>query len=108
MRKSSISRVRCEARARIAKALAHATRLMLLEALQERERCVSELVELVGSDQSTVSKHLAILKSAGLVADRRCGAQSVYRVCCSCLGGFFSCLEAVMQDNLKAQRAACC
>ncbi len=62
-----------EFRARIAKALAHPSRLLMLEALENREQCVCELTELVGADQSTVSKHLAVLKQAGLVEDRKDG-----------------------------------
>ena len=95
-----------EARAKVAKALAHPTRLMLLDALNEKEMCVYDLTRLVGADQSTVSKHIAILKDAGLVAGRKEGSMSYYRVGCSCLGRFFSCIESVLKDNLKAQRAA--
>ena len=60
-----------EARARVAKAVAHSSRLLMLDALGQTELCVCELTELVGADQSTVSKHLAVLKQAGLVEDRR-------------------------------------
>lgn len=103
--KRSPSRQRYEARARIAKALAHASRLMILEALQAKELCVADLTELVGADQSTVSKHLAILKQAGLVADRKEGVQAYYRIKVCCLEGFWNCLENVLAENLKCQRA---
>ena len=92
-----------EARARIAKALAHPSRLMMLDALQQKERCVCELTELVGADQSTVSKHLTILKNAGLVDDRKEGSMSYYRLKCKCLEGFFGCIESVLQQNLRTQ-----
>ena len=55
-----------EARARIAKALAHPSRLLILDALGQEEMCVCDLTKLVGADQSTVSKHLSVLKSGGL------------------------------------------
>ncbi len=100
------NRPRYEARARIAKALAHPSRLLMLDALQEKELCVCELQALVGADQSTVSKHLALLKQAGLVADRREGGWSYYRLKCRCLEGFWRCIEAVLKENLKAQREA--
>jgi ArsR family transcriptional regulator len=96
-------RQRYEARARIAKALAHPSRLMILDALQQQELCVCELTELVGADQSTVSKHLAILKNAGLVEDRKEGPMNYYRNTCQCLDGFFGCMESVLKTNLKAQ-----
>ena len=95
-----------QARARVAKALAHPSRLLILDTLQERELCVGELTPLVGADQSTVSKHLAILKNIGLVADRKEGSMSYYRVTCKCLPGFFSCIESVLEENLKTQQAA--
>jgi ArsR family transcriptional regulator len=100
------SRQRYVARARIAKALAHPSRLLMLDALQQKERCVCELTELVGADQSTVSKHLAILKQAGIVEDRRKGVQTFYRIKVCCLEGFWRCVESVLRENLKAQQAA--
>jgi len=95
-----------EARARIAKALAHPSRLLILDALSERERCVCELTDLVGSDQSTVSKHLAVLKQAGIVDDRKQGVMTYYRVKICCLEGFWECVESVLKQNLKEQTAA--
>lgn len=93
-----------EARAKIARALAHPTRLLLLDALRQQDLCVCEMTELVGSDQSTVSKHLAILKEAGLVEVAKKGSMSVFSVKCQCLDGFFGCIEAVLEQNLKAQQ----
>jgi len=95
-----------EARARGAKAMGHPSRLLILEALQDRERCVCELTELVGADQSTVSKHLAVLKQAGLVEDRREGSMIYYRPRVKCLEGFWRCIDLVLKENLKAQAAA--
>ena len=100
------SRQRYEVRARIAKALAHPSRLLMLDALQKEELCVCELTELVGADQSTVSKHLAILKQAGIVEDRKAGAQTFYRIKVCCLEGFWQCIESVLKENLRTQRAA--
>ncbi|HRX86091.1 MAG TPA: metalloregulator ArsR/SmtB family transcription factor [Phycisphaerae bacterium] len=100
------SRKRYAARAAIAKALAHPSRLMILDALEAGERCVCELTDLVGADQSTVSKHLAVLKQAGLVADRKEGVMSFYRVKVCCLAGFWKCIETVLTENLKAHQEA--
>jgi DNA-binding transcriptional ArsR family regulator len=93
-----------EARARIAKALAHPTRLLLLDALRERELCVGEMTDLAGADQSTVSKHLAILRDAGFVSVEKKGSMSFYSVQCQCLDGFFGCIETVLKQNLVAQQ----
>ena len=95
-----------EARARVAKALAHPSRLLILDALAEGEMCVCDLTDLVGADQSTVSKHLAVLKQAGIVDDRKDGSMTFYRLKICCLQGFWECVESVLRDNLKEQRAA--
>ena len=104
--KAKYSRERYAARARIAKAMAHPSRLLMLEALEGKERCVCELTELVGADQSTVSKHLAVLKQAGLVEDRKEGVMVYYRVKVCCLQGFWNCIEGVLAENLRVQQAA--
>ena len=100
------SRQRYEARARIAKALAHPSRLLMLDALADGEMCVCKLTELVGADQSTVSKHLAVLKQAGIVTDRKEGAMTFYSLKIGCLQGFWECVETVLRENLKTQQAA--
>ena len=100
------SRRHYEARARIAKALSHPSRLLMLDALAEREMCVCDLTKLVGADQSTVSKHLAVLKQTGIVEDRKEGTMTFYSLKICCLQGFWECVESVLRDNLKEQRAA--
>lgn len=99
------NRARYEARAKIAKAMAHPSRLLILEALDGREICVCDLTDLVGADQSTVSKHLAVLKQAGLVEDRRDGVMVFYKLRVCCLQGFWDCIETVLTQNLKVQQA---
>lgn len=78
---------------------------MILEALEDREVCVCDLTGLVGADQSTVSKHLAILKQAGLVEDRKDGVLVYYKLKVCCLHGFWDCIETVLAQNLKSQQA---
>jgi ArsR family transcriptional regulator len=105
-RRAKPSRGQYEARARIGKALAHPSRLLILEALSDRQVSVCELTRLVGADQSTVSKHLAVLKQAGLVADRKAGTMAFYRLKVRCLRGFWECVESVLKENLKTPQAA--
>jgi len=96
---------RYEARAKIIKAVAHPTRLFLVDELaRSGERCVCELTEMVGADMSTVSRHLAILKGAGIVEDERRGAQVFYRLRVRCVLNFFECVESVMECNVKDRR----
>ncbi len=90
-----------EERAKIIKALAHPSRLMMIDALMEGEKCVCELQELVGSDMSTISKHLALMREAGIVDDRKDGLRVFYSLRVPCIVSFFGCVEAVMKSNAK-------
>ena len=93
-----------ERRAMIAKALGHPSRLMIVDALKEKEICVCKLTELVGADQSTISRHLSVLKNAGLVDTRKEGPMIYYRLRVKCLEGFFSCIESVLRENLDREQ----
>lgn len=84
------------------KAMAHPSRLLLLEALSEGERCVCDLQRLVGSDMSTVSKHLALMRRAGLVSDRRHGLQVIYSLRVPCVLRFLDCVDAVRAEGPPA------
>jgi DNA-binding transcriptional ArsR family regulator len=92
---------RFEARARILKALAHPSRLFMVEELSRGERCVCELTEMVGADISTVSKHLSVLKSAGIVAVEKRGMQVYYRLKTPCVLRFFDCIGEVIQNTAQ-------
>lgn len=69
-----------EALARYFRVLGDPTRLRIVEALIERPRTVSELVELVGAPQSRVSNHLACLKWCKVADGERQGRQVIYRI----------------------------
>jgi len=88
-----------ELRAKVIKAMAHPSRLQMIDALSEGERCVCELQKIVGADISTVSKHLSLMKTAGLVLDRRQGLQVFYRLRVPCILRFFDCVEAVIRET---------
>ncbi|UCD63060.1 MAG: winged helix-turn-helix transcriptional regulator [Candidatus Zixiibacteriota bacterium] len=94
-----------EARARIIKAMAHPTRLFIVDELSRQARCVNELTGLVGSDTSTVSKHLSILKNAGLVKDEKKGTQVFYSLKTPCILNFFGCVETVLKTAADESRA---
>ena len=96
---------RFEARAKIIKALAHPTRLFIVDQLSRGgEKCVRELTQMIGADMSTVSKHLAILKAAGVVRDDKRASQVYYRLEMPCIFKFFECIESVMECNVKCQQ----
>ena len=88
-----------ERRAAVFKALAHPSRLLMVDELSRGERCVCELTELVGADISTVSKHLALLREAGVVDCDKRGLQVFYRLRVPCVMDFFDCLEAVERQG---------
>jgi ArsR family transcriptional regulator len=70
----------------------------MVDALSYGERCVCDLQELVGADLSTVSKHLSILKAAGVLLSEKRGQQVFYRLRVPCLLSFFPCVDAVFED----------
>jgi len=92
-----------KAQAAVLKALAHPTRLFIVDELSKRERCVCELTEMVGSEMSTVSKHLTLLKHAGIVEDDKRGVQVFYRLKTPCVMNFFKCVTAVRKDAAEEQ-----
>ena len=92
------TKVRLEARAKVMKALAHPTRLFIVDELSRGERCVCDLTEKIGADVSTVSKHLSVLKRAGIVRDDKRGVQVYYRLRVPCILNFFGCVEAVLDE----------
>lgn len=93
------TQARFAARAQVIKALAHPTRLFIVDELSRGERCVCELRDLVGADLSTISRHLALLKGAGILADSKRGAQVFYRLRVPCVLSFFACVESVLQET---------
>ena len=94
------TRERYKQQARIMKALANETRLMIVDRLSDGECQVGELVRLIGADQSTVSKHLAILRGAGVVDDDRRGNTVFYRLVTPCVVNFFSCASRVLRERV--------
>ncbi len=86
-------------RARVLKAMAHPSRLAIIEALATGEKCVGELQAVVGSDMSTVSRHLSVLRTAGIIADRKQGLQVFYCLRVPCVLNFFKCIEAVQSKS---------
>ena len=82
------------------KALGHSSRLLIVDVLGHGERCVADLTELIGSDMSTVSNHLSILRNAGLIMDERRGQQVFYRLTTPCVTKAFACME-----EMRAARA---
>lgn len=98
--------MRCEhglikEQAKIFKALGHPSRLSMVDALQKGELCVCDLQALVGGDMSTASRHLAVLREAGVVSSRKEGTTIYYKLELCCLGGFLNCTRAHLTNKLS-------
>lgn len=87
------------AKTAVFKALAHPTRLVLVERLFGTQLCVSELMEGLQSDISTVSKHLSVLRNAGIVEDEKRGAMVYYRLVMPCVVEMLGCVEAELCEK---------
>ena len=96
---TAAAKARYGTQARILKALAHPTRLFIVNELARGERCVCELTDLIGVEMPTVSRHLAVLKQAGILADEKRGSLVYYRLRVPCVLNFFKCVEAVQNDG---------
>ena len=91
------------AQARIFKALGHPSRLLMVDALREGEKCVCELQALVGDDMSTISKHLAVLREAGVVSAVKRGTSIYYRLTLWCLDTFLQCTGELVERRALSQ-----
>ncbi|MBN1524953.1 MAG: winged helix-turn-helix transcriptional regulator [Spirochaetales bacterium] len=94
-------KARSEARSKILKALAHPSRMFIVEKIKSKAFCVCELAEMIGIDQSTTSKHLSILKNSGIIEDRKEGTTVYYSLRCQCIMDFIGCIENVIMMNLE-------
>ena len=88
------------ARAKILKALANPIRLMMVDELSRRDCCVNELQLLAKVNLAAVSRHLAQLKNAGIVTERRAGVRSIHHLECPCILQALDCTLGVMQSEV--------
>jgi len=93
-------------RADILKALAHPVRVLIVSALTESDQCVCKLNELADIDQSNISRHLAMLKKAGIVSDRRDGMRVFYHLETPCIMKAFECAVEVVRVEAKRRNQA--
>lgn len=103
MKKCEIKQL--EAKAKVLKALAHPTRLWIVEKLEKNEQCVCEFVDQIDNDFSTISKHLRVLKQAGIVEDEKRGKQVYYKLRVPCILNFMSCVQEVINKQANDQIA---
>lgn len=89
--------------AKIFKALGHPSRLLMVDALRDGEKCVCDLQLLVGDDMSTISKHLSVLREAGIVSTSRRGTNIYYALSLCCLDTFLKCTGELVEKRVLSQ-----
>ncbi len=102
---NAVDKAKYKAQAKVHKALAHPTRLFIVEELSKQEKCVCELTDMIGVEMPTVSRHLSVLKGAGIVEDDKRGTQVFYRLRTPCVMNFFQCVSEVRQAVSKCEEA---
>lgn len=96
-----MNRQQAKARADILKAVAHPTRVLMLDALSRGDRCVNDLRHLAATSLPTISRHLDKLKKAGLVTERRSGPRVIHHLACPCILQALNCTYGVLQSVKK-------
>jgi len=91
-------------RARFLKALAHPARVYIVERICQADICVCKLAEEIGSDITTVSKHLAILKQAGIVRVEKRGTQIFPKLKMAGIDRLLSLIDDAICTNIQEIR----
>ena len=95
-RSETLKKLPVQQKSEVFKALGHPTRLAIVEKLADGEQCVCVLLEMFDVDMSTLSRHLSVLKNAGVVVDERRGKNIYYSLKCHCIINMIECMEEVL------------
>ena len=90
---SCLSEETLEKQALLFKALGHPTRLKMVYALSERDCCVCDLQKMIGDSLPTISRHLSVLKQAGVVRTTKSGLHVYYSLAIPCIASILNCSE---------------
>lgn len=90
-----------KAQAQIFKAVSHPARILLVESLRKGDKCVMELLCVADVKGSSISRHLAMLKWAGIVTDRREGTKVFYHLQTPHIMQAFDCAMDVFNASVK-------
>jgi ArsR family transcriptional regulator len=102
------SRLSAKDRSVIVKAMAHPTRLLVMDVLTQGEKCVNDLTNLAGCDVTTLSKHLALMRRAGLLNCEKRGVNVFYQIACPCFLEFFRCIDLIKLNQSLQKRCEAC
>ncbi len=89
--------------AKVFKAISHPTRLWIIDQLAKGEICVCVFNENLDADFSTISKHLTVLKEAGIVDFEKRGKQVFYNLKMDCILNFILCVRGTIKDNIVSK-----
>jgi ArsR family transcriptional regulator len=103
-----ISRLSAKDRSVIVKAMAHPTRLLVMDVLTQGEKCVNDLTNLAGCDVTTLSKHLSVMRRAGLLQCDKRGVNVFYQIACPCFLEFFRCIDLIQANQTHLKRCEAC
>ncbi len=95
-----------ERKAAILKGIAHPVRLSIVEVLSLGEMCVCDIASMFPFDRTTISKHLSLMKSLGILEDRKEGIKVFYSLRLACIGALLSCLEGTVLKQGPARESA--
>jgi ArsR family transcriptional regulator len=101
-------RLSAKDRSVIVKAMAHPTRLLVMDVLTQGEKCVNDLTNLAGCDVTTLSKHLALMRRAGLLQCEKRGVNVFYQIACPCFLEFFRCIDLIQTNQIHLKRCEAC
>jgi len=99
-------KLRLRMKAEIFKAIGQPIRIGIIEILRERELPVGQIAYQVGTDASTVSKHLSLLRKLGIVVDRKEGGKIFYQTTVHQLVDYLKCFDGTVLKRLGVQPAA--
>lgn len=100
----SLSNDTLERVAQFLKALTEPNRLKILRALHDGELTVTDLIAETGATQSNVSKHLAVLTAAGMVASRKEGTSTYYKIADPRLTAICDTVCRSIADRIRGQK----
>jgi DNA-binding transcriptional ArsR family regulator len=98
--------IQAKARAELLKALAHPTRVLILDALGHGDRCLNDLRHLSSTTLPTLSRHLSQLKKVGIVTERRAGKRVIHHLASPCMLQALSCTVEALKSVRKRQEAS--
>ena len=92
-----------QARARVMKALGHSARVQILDLLDQQDLCLCDLHPLFKMRQPTLSRHLSVLKQAGLITERRAGPRLILHLATPCILRALDCAMETVQTIQRRQ-----